>query len=468
MLQKEENDKLIGKFIGGKSPLMKKVSIIDFNFEEISISPTTETDNINSNIIHVRYHEDEAISRASNPPEKFDDELISPDLQPPIMVPIDFTEEWMREKFSSKKKSTSAFENEEDAIAEINQKFSDILGEKISIDNQDSERKESNLTEMREDGSPILTAEEEASITVESNEPQAEKSDTTAFSNFDKLKTSSKEPKASQDLDNGLSKVEKDSIKSQDASMEYLSKQINNFQAEAKPHVESHHEEQEQDFMPLDTAPAQGLKEVDKQSVDTYLSKKELDDIKQKAYEEALSKIDLEEVQREAKSRGYEEGFKQGEAKASLSAKAETEEAMGKVGELVGEFERLKFNILENVQENFHEITQAVCEAVLNQSINIDPKKFANVIQSAIDQTLETDQFQIRVSPEKLEKLKGVDLGELTGKFIADADLSKDEFKVDSDLTSVSSSIKDVILNLLEKADLSLFDQEDSEQEKVS
>lgn len=148
MIQKEENNKIVGKFIGSKSKLISKVSIIDFNFEEISISTTTETDNINSNIIHARYHEEESISKASRTPDKFDEELISPEMQPPIMVPIDFTDDWLKERFSSKKKTTSAFENEEDAIAEINSKFSDILGEDISIEVADFKKQKQEVTEI--------------------------------------------------------------------------------------------------------------------------------------------------------------------------------------------------------------------------------------------------------------------------------------------------------------------------------
>ena len=222
----------------------------------------------------------------------------------------------------------------------------------------------------------------------------------------------------------------------------------------------------EESFVPLDTAPAQGLKEVDQASVDNYLSQKELEEIRNQAYQDAISEIDLEAIKQEAKSKGYEDGYKQGEAKASLSAQAETEAALDKVGDLVGEFEQLKFNILENVQENFHEITQAVCEAVLDHTVTLDPQKFANIIQNAISQTVESDNFKIRVNSKKLEQFKSVDLGSLDGKFIADDDLKEDEFKVDSDLTSVSSSIKEIILDLLEKADLDLFES-DQETDKV-
>ena len=62
MITKQENDKLLGKFIAKKSKLIKKVSVNDYSFDEINISHISQTDNINGNIIHVRYHEEDEIS----------------------------------------------------------------------------------------------------------------------------------------------------------------------------------------------------------------------------------------------------------------------------------------------------------------------------------------------------------------------------------------------------------------------
>ena len=195
--------------------------------------------------------------------------------------------------------------------------------------------------------------------------------------------------------------------------------------------------------------------------MDKYLSSKELEEMRKRAYEQITSEIDIEGIKDQARSEGYQDGFKQGESKAALSSKAENEKTMAKVGDLVEEFEKLKFNILENVQENFQEVTQAICESVLNREINIDPIKFSDVIQNAIKQTIGNDNFEIRVSPEKFEKLEKIELGNLTGKLISDPDMSDDEFKVESDLTSVSSSIRQIVTELLEKADLNLFDNEE-------
>ena len=476
MIQKEEHNKLVGRFIGSKSKLISKVSVIDFNLEEISITDTAQTDNINSNIIHARYHEEEAISKISQTPEIFGEELINPSMQPPIMVPLDFTKEWLEEKFSTKKKISSAFENEADAIAEINSKFADILGENLTPEKKVSEF-EVDLDENQRNENGLQKSLGEDTSTEDQKNNDDSSNHAPASGGLDSLGLDTSTIQADE---NDLSKVEKATIISQEASMDYLSKQINDANLESNPSDSdkitneknnSSHETNppsDNEFVPLETQSNEVLNEVDKKSVENYLSKKEIEEIRQKAYEDAISEIDLDKIQQEAKSRGFEDGFKQGEAKASLSNKAETEEAMSKVAELVDEFEKLKFNVLENVQENFREVTQALCEAVLDRAIALDPNRFADVIKSAIDQTIEGDEFKVRVSPEKFKQFENLDLGSLAGKFVEDGDLSKDEFKVDSNLTSVSSSIKEIIIGLLNKADLSLFEAKDEEASETN
>lgn len=465
MIQKEEEDKKIGKFISKKSKLISKVSIIDFSFSEISVTPATSPDNLHGNIIHARYHDEQEISLTARTPEKFNEELISKDMQAPPMVPVDFTESWLQQKLSRKKKASSVFENEEEVIAEINQKFSDIIGEEIAPsagkskgENAPNESSEQDLTDYEE------SPHESQSFSIDSEVSYSKPLNQNELPSIEV----SKDVRSSETKE--LSKSEKDSFLSQDASMDYLSKQISNFNGHASskntPSGNSTNgpdksmTSNSSDFIPMDTDDQGGLNEVDKKSIETYLSQKELEDIRQKAYDKALENIDIDAAVAESKSLGYEQGFAQGEAKASLGARAETERAMEKIGLLVEEFEQLKFNILENVQENFMELTQAVCEAVLDRTISLDPKKFSDLIKTAINQTIETDKFKIKVSESKYEQLKHMELGDLTGKFSIDHELADDQFKVDSDLTSVSSSVKQIILELLEKADLNLFEDE--------
>ena len=207
MINQEENDKLVGKFIRSKSKLYDKVSIMEFDFEEIAVSHTTYTDNINGNIIHARYHEEHDISMASQVPDKFDAELLPPEAQAPLMVPIDFTEEWKEARFNNRKKSSSAFESESDALAEINRKFSDILGDNITADATNSSTEEPSESKNRN----VESVEAIGGTVAEHN----------VTGDLNDLPTANQTPHVTNPE---LSQHQQDKIASQEASMDYLSK----------------------------------------------------------------------------------------------------------------------------------------------------------------------------------------------------------------------------------------------------
>jgi flagellar biosynthesis/type III secretory pathway protein FliH len=193
-----------------------------------------------------------------------------------------------------------------------------------------------------------------------------------------------------------------------------------------------------------------------------YLEQKELDEIRKNAYQEAYadakSSIDLVKISAEAKSIGYEAGFKEGEAKGVISADQKKESLALNIQGLLSEFEKLKFNIMENAQENFVELVQAICEAVLDRYFSVDPEAFAKVVLQAIKSGIQSDQFVVHIHPEKFEAMKDVSIPGFIEKLKPDSSLSKDEFKIDSDLTALSGNVRQMIADLLKKADVSLFD----------
>lgn len=474
MIEKEEYDKKIGRFISKKSGLVSKVSVLEYNFGELTPDTSILTDNVDGTIIHARYHEDEEISRASVEPDKFNDELIPPDMRPPLMIPVDFTGDWMKQKMTKRRRGTNAFDNEEEALAEINEAFSDIIGQE-DLASDDPSKKDQAANETNDKGASL-----DASHTSSSSSEEHMKDDESQDFQGAEGPTPISSPDVS-DLSelsefSELTKAEKDERVSQQASMDYLSQKINKFndekrheeapiatdEAESAPANDTH---EAASFIPMETQAGpqstSEVSEVDKKNVEDYLSARELKDIKDKALEIALKDIDVDKVVEEAKSRGYQDGFREGETKASLSARSETEKVLENIGSLVDEFEKLKFNILENVQDNFQEITQAVCEAVLGKELSVYPERFASLIGNAIREAVPSDTFVIKVNENNFKKLSEVDSAEISGKLQIDDALSDEEFKVDSNLTSVTSSIKDIVRDLLERADMSIFEEED-------
>ncbi len=175
-----------------------------------------------------------------------------------------------------------------------------------------------------------------------------------------------------------------------------------------------------------------------------------------------VAKVDqkkLDEIYQEAEARGYREGFRVGEEKAEIQVKDQSRALFNKVGEIVHELASLKHAVLENVQENFYEVAQALAEALLQREFTIHPETFQAVIKRAISDSIDQDQFKIRVSPKMFERLHKLENSEFKDLLIKDKSLNEFDFKVDSNLSIVDVSISKMLTDLLEKADLGLFDE---------
>jgi flagellar assembly protein FliH len=179
---------------------------------------------------------------------------------------------------------------------------------------------------------------------------------------------------------------------------------------------------------------------------------------------------DAEEISdafEQAKAKGFETGFKQGEEKAEIHAREKTSEMMGKVAEILSEFKTLKHEVLNNVQENFYEIAQAVAEALLKREFRLNPETFAQVVRRAIDDALAPDTFKIKVHPETYELVSKLDQEDIVKALVKDTDIEVGDFKIESDLSVVDGNIRKVISELLQHADLDLFEKADDDDEKA-
>jgi flagellar biosynthesis/type III secretory pathway protein FliH len=174
------------------------------------------------------------------------------------------------------------------------------------------------------------------------------------------------------------------------------------------------------------------------------------------AVQEANEKV-LEALKDEARAAGYRDGFKLGEEKAELQSRNSAQTLFGHVAELISEFEALKHSVLVGAQHNFYELAQAMGEALLGKEFSIRPESFAAVIRKAIDETVESDSFKVRVHPETFEKLANLDLPDLKKRLVKDPSLGIDHFRIESHLTAVDQNARKLIATLLEQADVDLF-----------
>ncbi|NBQ54301.1 MAG: hypothetical protein EBU49_12075, partial [Proteobacteria bacterium] len=129
-------------------------------------------------------------------------------------------------------------------------------------------------------------------------------------------------------------------------------------------------------FIPLETGgTGETAATVEAAAADAWKVRKDLEQEMQKAVAEAKDAAVLE-GRKTGYDAGYQEGFRSGEEKGELGARQTASQFFGRAGDLIREFESLKGQILDNVQQNFFDLCQAMGEALLEREFEIRPDSF--------------------------------------------------------------------------------------------
>lgn len=86
-----------GRFIKNDDPIRKVLTITDFSLSEICESPYTSADNANANIIHEKLHHPEELQIGVRNSSEIEVEF-PPTEERLVIRPLDFTDEWRRQK----------------------------------------------------------------------------------------------------------------------------------------------------------------------------------------------------------------------------------------------------------------------------------------------------------------------------------------------------------------------------------
>jgi flagellar biosynthesis/type III secretory pathway protein FliH len=216
------------------------------------------------------------------------------------------------------------------------------------------------------------------------------------------------------------------------------------------------------DFIPVSPGGAPGagqgapVRDLEAEAAQEYRQRIAELQASQKHLEEEAQKL-----REAAKADGYRDGFRMGEEKAELQARQQAAQVFGKVNELIGEFSGLKHAILDNVQQNFYELCQAMAEALLKREFSIRPDAFVTVLRRAIAEAVEPGKVRIRVHPDFYDKIVGLGDDTIRQSLVKDVEIPAGDFKVESDQSIVDVSIGKLIEGLLAKADLNLFGEEE-------
>ena len=86
-----------GRFIKKGDPIAKVLTISDFDLMEICDTAVTYADNINANVIHNKLHDRDDLQGNVRQSQEIDT-VFEPAEFRPVIKPLDFTQEWIKQK----------------------------------------------------------------------------------------------------------------------------------------------------------------------------------------------------------------------------------------------------------------------------------------------------------------------------------------------------------------------------------
>ncbi|MBP9708489.1 MAG: hypothetical protein KBD78_12665 [Oligoflexales bacterium] len=390
---KSRNGSRAGRVFKKGKGLIEKISLLEYNFDELLPEHVLQTDNIDNSIIHTRLHDPQKIEIGSRLPESFNAELIDRNNRPTVILPRDFTDDWNKQKQRSFRARNSLEEEEE-------------FETEAPIQNASMPTESKPIELLQSDLQVPLKIDE--SLNSEHNEHLEDlKRDSTPYSSLDLvgkvIKNLAPSTKESEIIQHTVEETES-----------LNEKQISPF-GETSNHVQN-----------------------------------------EKLLNENRDKIIS--LQETAKADGYLAGFKEGESKGLAQIRQISSELFQHLNQVIEDLEGLKKDILTNAQDNFFEITQALGEAILNHEFNLNPIEFKKLTERAIARAIQGDEYTIRASRSAIELLKKTADQKLMGKIQLDPHLKDQQFAIDSKIGNVHVDLNKIIRELLESADINLFD----------
>ncbi|SMF69493.1 FliH/SctL family protein [Pseudobacteriovorax antillogorgiicola] len=429
-----------GRFIKKDDPICEALSITNFNLMEICETHITYADNVDANIIHTKLHLDEDLDVGVKVPREIES-IFEPAEYRPVIKPLDFTQEWikqrkrmhsrsarldeedeidlemeniarkLRKKFSKQLKKQEAA-SEEQEVKKIGDElsFEETIDENPVVKGDSSPRKKAGLSlpnmkkKMAEEGLPPLNPDEtfagvptSASQQISDDEPLAADPSSTSF----------------KEVGEAINQIAPEI-----PAMPSLPRD---------PHISD-----EEGFVPMSPAVSSPP---------------------------PMPQEDKEEAIEKAKSKGYEDGYKIGEEKAMIVIQEKVNQILDEFSKMIHEFEGMKSNILVSAQENFQTICQSMMESLLQREFQMNPKSFETIIERAIAEAVPDDEFKVLVSQDTYDRVKDDVSDSLKGRLKVDQGMKEGNFKIESKLSVVDGNISQIIEDLLDQADIELFDK---------
>jgi flagellar biosynthesis/type III secretory pathway protein FliH len=385
-----------GRFIKKGDPVREVMNISEFNLMEICDKPVTYHDNANANIIHNKLHAEEDLAESVR--DSYEINMSFPHESRPVIRPLDFTEEWKKQKKRMANRH-HRLEDEEEFELDVT---SLLKEKKIDFKKATFRVIEAPVREAKQD-------QKEATPPVN------------LFPQATPVKAVAPEPKAAP---------RPSAPKPVAAPPPPPVQEITTAAPEAD------------DFVPYVPSKAMSQPEAPAPQVEPV----------------RLSEEERERLREEARAEGYQQGFLQGEEKGTLSAQDKIHAITDELAAIMENLQGMQKSILTHVQENFMMICQSFLEALLHREFKVNPESFGAIIERAIADALPEDDFVIHVSPQAFQDLSQWSNPEMRKRLKVDERLQNDHFRVEGKHAMVDGNLPKIIRDLLDQADIQLFE----------
>jgi flagellar biosynthesis/type III secretory pathway protein FliH len=397
----QANNRSHGRFIKKDDPVRKVMNISEFNLMEICDKPVTYHDNANANIIHNRLHAEEDLKEGVR--DSYEINMSFPHESRPVIRPLDFTEEWKKQKKRMANRHHRLDDEEEfelDVTSLLKENKIDFKKATFKVIETAAPKKKKDQTEVK----PPVNLFPQA-IPVKTNDPEAR-------------------------MEMPAPQAAKPSRPAQPTPVQ-----------EAAPHSQADAD----DFVPYVPNRDSVRPEAPVQRMEPP----------------RLSEEESERLRDEARAEGYQQGYLQGEEKGTLSAQEKITAITDELASIIENLQGMQKSILNHVQENFLMICQSFLEALLHREFKINPESFGAVIERAIADALPEDEFVIHVSPQAFQDLSNWSNPEMRRRLKVDDKLQNDHFRVEGKHSVIDGDLPKIIRDLLDQADIQLFESKE-------
>ena len=429
----EENHirKKRGRFIKKDDPIQFSMAISEFNLIDICEFDVTYADNVEANIIHSRLHLDDDIKAGVKPPDVMETEF-DPAEYRPVIKPLDFTQEWKRQRAQYSGRASHLDDEDLD--------MDEFHGDSSNFEkNMEQKERAIEIGEVKRIGDELKfehSIDKTGNLPNEHTEDEMDDSNGSAISGVNEESIDDYESKANEDTQIELPKEDLSHIASAINQASPILQTENEMQDKGLSSISMPNAADQDAFVPL--APQENKLPP--------ISDKE----RSKAFEEA-------------KSKGYEDGYKDGEDKATTVVQGKINEVLMEFNKIIHEFEGMKSNILTSAQDNFRVVCESMIESLLQKEFSINPSSFESIVERAIAEAVPDDEFKILVSQETYENIKDELGDQLKDKLKVDQNIEDHNFKIESKLSVVDGNISQIISDLLSQADINLFKKNENE-----